>query len=71
MAFDTKLIADAKNVSPEYADLISLATRQTIGSFDITALADAQGNVNAHDIKIFMKDVGGSQYVTLTVVIQV
>ena len=71
MAFDTKLIADAKNVSPEYADLISLATRQTIGSFDITALADAQGNVNASDIKIFMKDVGGSQYVTLTVVIQV
>ena len=71
MAFDAKLIADAKNVSPEYADLISLATRQTIGSFDITALADAQGNVNASDIKIFMKDVGGSQYVTLTVVIQV
>ena len=56
-----KITADAAKISPEYVDLVSLATRQTLGSLDITVLSDVQGNVNSSDVMIFMKDIGTSQ----------
>ena len=63
VVLDAKIMSDASKISPQYADLVSLATRQTMGSLDITVLSDAQGNVNASDVKIFMKDVGTTQWV--------
>ncbi len=41
-------------------DLVSLGARQTFGALDITVLADDKGNVDASDVKIFMKDLGTS-----------
>ena len=36
-----------------------------MGSLDITVLGDAQGGVNASDVRIFMKNMGVDQYVAL------
>lgn len=38
---------------------MSLSTRQPFGSIDITVSSDADGNPNATDVRIFMKDIGG------------
>ncbi|KAL1946009.1 hypothetical protein VTO73DRAFT_2011 [Trametes versicolor] len=59
VALEKSIIADASNVSTEYSDLVSLATRQPFGSIDITVSSDADGNPNATDVRIFMKDIGG------------
>ena len=61
IVLDAELTNAASKISSHYADLVSLATRQTFGSLDITILSDAQGNVNASDVKVFMKDMGTSQ----------
>ena len=58
-------MADAAKISPEYVDLVSLATRQILGSLDITVLSDGQSGVNASDVKIFMKNMGDDQCVPL------
>ena len=63
VALDTKIMSDASKISFQYADLVSLATRQTMGSLDITVFSDAQGNVNASDVKIFMKNLGMNRFV--------
>ncbi|EIW62872.1 uncharacterized protein TRAVEDRAFT_99158, partial [Trametes versicolor FP-101664 SS1] len=59
VALEKSIIADASNVSTEYSDLVSLATCQPFGSIDITVSSDADGNPNATDVRIFMKDIGG------------
>ena len=64
VVLDNKIIQDASNISAQYVDLVSLATRQTMGSLDITVSGDSDGNVNASDVKIFMKDIGTSRYQT-------
>ena len=61
MALDEALMNATSEISTHYTNLVSLATRQTFGSLDITILSDAQGNVNASDVKVFMKDVGTNQ----------
>ena len=63
VALDAKIVADAEKISPKYVDLVSLATRQILGSLDITVLSDAQGGVNTSDVKIFMKNMGIDQCV--------
>ena len=51
----------ARKISSNYADLVSLAARQVMGSMDITVLRnDADGSLNGSDVKIFIKDIGGS-----------
>ncbi|RPD75342.1 hypothetical protein L226DRAFT_534905 [Lentinus tigrinus ALCF2SS1-7] len=60
VALDQKIIGDAAKISSEYVDLASLGARQTFGALDITVLSDDKGNVDASDVKIFMKDVGTS-----------
>ncbi|KAI0759822.1 DUF1793-domain-containing protein [Trametes elegans] len=60
IAFDEAIIGNASQVSSQYADLVSLAARQTMGSLDITVSTDADGKPNASDVKIFMKDIGTS-----------
>ena len=61
-ALDQRITDAASKISQEYVDLVSLATRQTLGSIYIT-LGAADKGANASDVKIFMKDVGSSRYV--------
>lgn len=61
---DQKIMGDAEKISPNYVDLVSLAARQVMGSMDITALQKADNTVDESDIKIFIKDIGGSGCVT-------
>ena len=59
---DVKIMEAAGKVSGEYVDLVSLATRQTFGSMDITVLgSNGSSEVNSSDVKIFVKDIGTSQ----------
>ncbi|KAI0335016.1 DUF1793-domain-containing protein [Cubamyces sp. BRFM 1775] len=60
IAFDEAVMGNASKVSSHYADLVSLATRQTLGSLDITVSTDSTGQPNASDVRIFMKDIGSS-----------
>ena len=62
VALDQKIMGDAAKISAHYVDLVSLATRQTMSSMDITVQND-NGKVNASDVKTFVKDIGYSQYV--------
>ena len=63
MALDQQIMGDAAQMSPQYVDLVSLSTRQVLGSLDITVLSDPDGGLNASDVKIFVKDVGTTQFV--------
>ncbi|KAI0705088.1 hypothetical protein C8T65DRAFT_577862 [Cerioporus squamosus] len=60
VALDQKIVGDAAKISSQYVDLVSLGARQTFGALDITVGADDKGNVDASDVKIFMKDLGTS-----------
>ncbi|KAH9892777.1 DUF1793-domain-containing protein [Cubamyces lactineus] len=60
IAFDEAVMGNASKISSHYADLVSLATRQTLGSLDITVSTDSTGQPNASDVRIFMKDIGSS-----------
>lgn len=57
---DAKIIKDASAISPEYADLVSLAARQVFGATEITIGNGTDGQYNASDVKIFMRDMGES-----------
>ena len=59
---DQKIVGEAASISPNYVDLVSLASRQTMGSMEITVLGDGDNSVNISDVKIFVKDIGSSQY---------
>ena len=48
----------ASSVSNEYGQIVSLATRQTFGSIDITVGNGTDGNWNMSDVMIFMKNMG-------------
>ena len=58
---DEKITSEAANISSEYVDLVSLVARQTLGSLDITVFSDSDGNLNASDVMVFMKDIGASR----------
>ena len=53
---DNKIVEAAAQISDNYVDLVSLATRQTFGSLEITTNEGA----NSSDVKVFMKDLGTS-----------
>lgn len=59
---DQKIVGEAASISSNYVDLVSLASRQTMGSMEITVLGDGDNSVNISDVKIFVKDIGSSQY---------
>ena len=60
-SLDEEIIGDAGKISSNYVDLVSLAARQVMGSMDITVLeSDPGGGVDGSDVKIFVKDIGGS-----------
>ncbi|KIK51931.1 hypothetical protein GYMLUDRAFT_265647 [Collybiopsis luxurians FD-317 M1] len=61
IALDEKITSDASNISSEYVDLVSLASRQVMAGMEITVGKDSNQQVNESDILIFMKDIGNSQ----------
>ncbi|KAI0358681.1 hypothetical protein OH77DRAFT_1421109 [Trametes cingulata] len=60
IAMDNVIIGNASKISTEYADLVSLAARQVLGSLDITIATGTDGKPNATDVKIFMKEIGAA-----------
>ncbi|KAI0645886.1 hypothetical protein C8Q79DRAFT_911239 [Trametes meyenii] len=60
IAFDEAIVGNASKISPEYADLVSLAARQTMASLDITVSTSNGGQPNSSDVRIFMKDNGAT-----------
>ncbi|KAK7052731.1 hypothetical protein R3P38DRAFT_2763069 [Favolaschia claudopus] len=64
LALDQQILQDASAVSAQYADLVSLATRQAMAGIEITLSTLNNGSsFNLSDVKAFMKDVGNSQRV--------
>ncbi|KAG7452128.1 uncharacterized protein BT62DRAFT_990443 [Guyanagaster necrorhizus] len=59
---DDKIVSDARQVSDNYADLVTLAARQAL-AVDITVSKDSEGQWNTSDVMTFMKDVGNSRRV--------
>ena len=57
-SLDVRLLADANAISPEYANLISLVTRQAMGAGEITMGRGSGGDWNQSDVMMFLKDMG-------------
>ena len=53
----------ANQVSSQYSDIVSLATRQVMGTLDITVGTDSNKNVVPGDVKVFMKNLGTNRCV--------
>ena len=60
-AVDATIMNAASNISSNYVDLVSLATRQTMGALEITVGADAKGTPDPSDVMVFMEDIGTSR----------
>ena len=63
VALDQKILSAAVEISPQYPDLVSLATRQTMSALDFTVGTDSNGNIISDDVKIFMKNLGMNSFV--------
>lgn len=61
VAFDKILQDEARNISEDYADLVSIAARQTLAGAEITVSKTEGGDWNTSDIMSFMKDIGVSR----------
>ncbi|KAI0267461.1 hypothetical protein BC834DRAFT_953477, partial [Gloeopeniophorella convolvens] len=57
---DSKIQQDATSISPQYWDLVSIASAQVYGSTQLTIGTDSKGNFNTSDVMMFMKNVGGT-----------
>lgn len=57
---DERVLADAKAISDDYADLVSLSARQSL-AVDITVSRNSDGGFNTSDVMTFMRDTGNSQ----------
>ncbi|KAJ7189656.1 hypothetical protein GGX14DRAFT_484556 [Mycena pura] len=66
LALDQQILQDAGAVSQNYADLVSLATRQTMAGVELTVSTNSTGGWDTSDVMAFMKDVGNSQRVNPT-----
>lgn len=54
---DDQILTAASAISPEYAGMISLVTRQLFASMDITIPATQSRQPDPSDVRIFMKDI--------------
>ena len=64
IAFDAQLLGSASAVSSVYANLVSVSARLAIGGTELTIGNGTDGTWNMSDVKMFMKDVGTSRYVS-------
>ncbi|EMD37367.1 hypothetical protein CERSUDRAFT_114040 [Gelatoporia subvermispora B] len=62
-SLDNKIIQDALKISPQYADLVSLAARQVFGATEITVSNGSDRQWNISDTLMFMKDIGNTRRV--------
>ncbi|KAG6833882.1 hypothetical protein H0H87_007893 [Tephrocybe sp. NHM501043] len=56
-AFDSKVNSDARKISTDYASIVDLSIRQSIGSTEITITKNSDGTWNTSDIIVFMKEI--------------
>ncbi|TFK92183.1 DUF1793-domain-containing protein [Polyporus arcularius HHB13444] len=56
-AFDAKVKADASKISSDYADIVALSIRQTLGACEITVSKTSSGAFNTSDVTTFMKEI--------------
>ena len=64
MALDQKITSAAGQISSQYSDIVSLATRQVMSTLDITVgTTSGGGSLVPGDVKIFMKDIGTDTFV--------
>ncbi|KAF7329559.1 hypothetical protein MKEN_00218800 [Mycena kentingensis (nom. inval.)] len=66
LALDDKILADARKVSPEYAELVSLGLRQALAGIEITVPRKSDGTYDTSDVLSFLKDTGNSRRVNPT-----
>ncbi|TFK71714.1 DUF1793-domain-containing protein [Pluteus cervinus] len=64
IALDSNLTNAASSISPEYVDLVSLATRQAFGPVDITIKRNADSVWDTTNLLAFMKDIGSSRQIS-------
>ena len=55
-ALDARIFSDASAISSNYADLVSLATRQAMAGMELTVGQDG----SAANVMMFMQDTGSS-----------
>ncbi|KAL5533549.1 hypothetical protein ACEPAG_9 [Sanghuangporus baumii] len=58
ISLDSDILGAASQISGNYADILSLSTRQAMGALEYT-LVKSHGSFNTSDVKAFMKDMGG------------
>ncbi|KAI0750697.1 DUF1793-domain-containing protein [Daedaleopsis nitida] len=56
-AFDAKVKADALKISSDYADLVALSIRQTLGACELTVGRTSSNGLNTSDVMTFMKEI--------------
>ncbi|KAG7096816.1 hypothetical protein E1B28_004225 [Marasmius oreades] len=56
-AFDSKVNNDATKISADYASIVSLSIRQSLGSIEITIAKNSDGSWNTGDVIVFMKEI--------------
>ncbi|KAJ7781111.1 DUF1793-domain-containing protein [Mycena metata] len=55
--FDAQVQSDAMAISADYAAIVALSIRQTLGATDITISKNDDGSWNATDVLVFMKEI--------------
>jgi Domain of unknown function (DUF4965) len=58
-AFDSKVAADAAEISTYYAAVVALSIRQAFAATEITISKAADGSWNTTDVMVFLKGRSG------------
>ncbi|KAJ7151690.1 hypothetical protein C8R46DRAFT_1166541 [Mycena filopes] len=54
---DKKVETDANKISPDYAGIVALSVRQSLGANELTISKNAHGGWNTSDVMYFMKEI--------------
>ncbi|GAV98948.1 DUF1793-domain-containing protein [Lentinula edodes] len=55
--FDAKVQSDASAISTEYAGIVALSVRQSLGANEITISKESSGAWNTSDVMVFLKEI--------------
>jgi hypothetical protein len=53
--FDAQVQSDAMAISADYAAIVALSIRQTLGAIEITISKNSDNSFNSSDVLVFMK----------------
>ncbi|KAF9464433.1 DUF1793-domain-containing protein [Collybia nuda] len=56
-AFDAKVNTDATRISTDYASVVALSIRQSLGAMEVTISKNSNGSWNTADVIVFMKEI--------------